>query len=178
MSTGATLVVVMGVSGSGKSTVGELLAQRLYLPYADADDLHPPENVVKMEAGIPLDDEDRYPWLDVVARWLSDHAEDGGIVTCSALKRRYRDRLRRAHPDVFFLHLDGSEELIAGRMAERSGHFMPGTLLSSQFEALERLEEDERGAAISIEGTPEDTLARAWKVLPGSAGPSGGGVRR
>lgn len=112
MSADATLVVVMGVSGSGKSTVGEMLARRLDLAYADADDLHPPENVAKMEAGIPLTDEDRYPWLDIVADWLTDHAADGGIVTCSALKRRYRDRLREARPDLFFLHLDGSEELI------------------------------------------------------------------
>lgn len=167
MSVDATLVVVMGVSGSGKSTVGEMLARRLDLAYADADDLHPPENVAKMEAGIPLTDEDRYPWLDIVADWLTDHAADGGIVTCSALKRRYRDRLREARPDLFFLHLDGSEELIAERMAKRSDHFMPGRLLRSQFEALEPLEEGERGAAVSIEGAPEDTLARAWKALPG-----------
>ncbi|MEV1011015.1 gluconokinase [Streptomyces sp. NPDC049881] len=141
----------MGVSGSGKSTVGELLADRLGVPYADADDFHSPANIAKMSAGTPLTDEDRWPWLDAIGAWAAGRAADGGaVVTCSALKRAYRDRLRAAAPGLFFVHLDGSRELIAGRMAAREGHFMPGALLDSQLAALEPLQEDERGARVDI----------------------------
>ncbi|MBR7672922.1 gluconokinase [Streptomyces sp. NPDC054796] len=157
----------MGVASSGKTTIGTKLAERLGVPYADADDFHPPANVAKMSAGTPLNDEDRRPWLDAIAAWLTARErEGGGVVSSSALRRRYRDRLRQASPDVFFLHLDGSEELIAARMEKRKGHFMPRSLLRSQFEALERLEPDEHGAAIDISGTPEENTDRAVAAVP------------
>lgn len=161
----APLVVVMGVSGSGKSTVGELLAERLHVPYAEADSFHPPANIAKMSAGTPLDDEDRRPWLDAIARWLAEQGDEGGVVSCSALRRRYRDRLRASGAATFFLHLDGSEELIAQRLQGRQGHFMPRSLLRSQFETLEPLQPDEHGAAVGIEGTPEDVTRRALEAV-------------
>jgi gluconokinase len=118
-----------------------------------------------MAAGTPLDDEDRRPWLDAIARWLSERAGQGGVVSCSALRRRYRDRLRDSGAPLFFLHLDGSEELIAGRLKERKGHFMPRSLLRSQFATLEPLEPDEQGAAVPIGGTPAEVTERALAVL-------------
>ncbi len=152
-------VVVMGVSGSGKSTVGELLARRLGVPYADADAFHSPANIAKMSAGTPLTDDDRWPWLDAIGAWAAGHAgRGGGVVTCSALKRAYRDRLRAADPGLFFVHLDGSRELIGSRMAARTGHFMPGALLDSQFAALEPLQDDERGARVGV-GADAEHLA-------------------
>jgi gluconokinase len=146
----ASPVVVMGVSGSGKSTVGSLLAQRLRVPFVDADSLHPPANVAKMTAGQPLDDYDRYPWLARVGQWLADH-RDGGVASCSALKRDYRDRLRARCPSVEFLYLRGSAETIATRLATRSDHFMPAALLRSQFDALQPLGADEPGVTVDIE---------------------------
>ncbi|MEU6342472.1 gluconokinase [Streptomyces sp. NPDC046977] len=160
------LVVVMGVSGSGKSTVGGLLAGRLGVPYAEADDFHPPANIAKMSAGHPLDDEDRAPWLDAIAAWITGRGGHGGVVSCSALRRRYRDRLRRDAPGLFFLHLDGSEELIAARLAARMQHFMPAGLLHSQFDALEPLEPDEAGAVVAIDGGPQQITERALAALP------------
>jgi gluconokinase len=138
----------MGVSGSGKSTVGAALAQRLRVPFVDADALHPPANIAKMTAGEPLDDGDRYPWLEQVGEWLAGHP-DGGVVSCSALKRKYRDQLRAHRPGVEFLYLSASPELIARRLADRSGHFMPAALLQSQFDALEPLGADE--AAVTVD---------------------------
>lgn len=146
----AAPIVVMGVSGSGKSTVGAALSQRLRVPFADADDFHPAANVEKMSAGHPLDDDDRYPWLETIGQWLAQH-EDGGVMSCSALKRKYRDQLRQHCPDVEFLHLAGSLDTIGRRQASRPGHFMPAALLASQFQTLEPLEADERGLAIDIE---------------------------
>ncbi|HET7074290.1 MAG TPA: gluconokinase [Mycobacterium sp.] len=137
----------MGVSGSGKSTVGAALAQRLGVPFVDADVLHPPVNIAKMAAGEPLNDDDRYPWLEKVGEWLAGH-RNGGVASCSALKRKYRDQLRAHCPRVEFLYLAGSPELIAGRLAARSGHFMPATLLRSQFDALEPLGADEAGVTV------------------------------
>ncbi len=129
-------IVIMGVSGCGKSSVGEGLAARHAIPYRDGDDLHPPANVEKMRVGIPLTDEDRWPWLDRVAGVLASEAPV--IVGCSALRLAYRDRLRLgAGGPVRFIHLTGSRELIAGRMAARTGHYMPPSLLDSQFAALE-----------------------------------------
>jgi gluconokinase len=129
-------VVVMGVSGCGKSSVGEGLATALGIPYRDGDDLHPAANVEKMRAGVPLTDEDRWPWLDRVAQVLASEAPV--IVGCSALRRAYRDRLRAgAGGPVQFVHLAGSRDLIAARMAARKGHYMPPSLLDSQFAALE-----------------------------------------
>src|SRR4051794_10885511 len=129
----APSVVVMGVSGSGKSTVGAALAQRLGVPFEDGDDLHPAANIAKMSAGVPLDDEDRYPWLEAIGEWLAAHQAGGGVVSSSALKRKYRDQLRRHVPGLEFLHLHGSREVIAARQATRAGHFMPASLLASQF---------------------------------------------
>lgn len=174
------VIVVMGVSGSGKSTVGGLLAERLGVPYAEADDFHPAANIAKMSAGRPLDDADRAPWLDAIAAWIAGRGDRGGVVSCSALRRRYRDRLRAASPWVFFLHLDGPPELIAARLTARMQHFMPSGLLDSQFEALEPLEPDEAGAVVGIEGAPQQTADRALAVLPrpgvaGTGGATGAG---
>lgn len=146
----ASPIVVMGVSGSGKSTVGAALAQRLRVPFADADDFHPPRNIAKMTAGHPLDDDDRYPWLESIGGWLAEH-HDGGVMSCSALRRRYRDQLRRHCRDVEFLHLAGTVETIGRRQASRPGHFMPATLLASQFQTLEPLEPDEAGVVIDVD---------------------------
>jgi gluconokinase len=143
-------IVVMGVSGSGKSTVGAALAQRLGVPFADADDLHPPANIAKMSAGHPLDDNDRYPWLENIGAWLAEHS-DGGVMSCSALKRKYRDQLRHHCPGVGFIHLSGSPDVIARRQASRPGHFMPASLLASQFATLEPLEPDEPGFTINVD---------------------------
>ena len=139
----------MGVSGSGKSTVGVTLARRLGVPFADADTFHSQTNVAKMAAGEPLTDDDRYPWFDAVGQWLACH-HDGGVMSCSALKRSYRDQLRSHSPQIEFLHLIGSLELIARRQAGRPGHFMPSSLLASQFDALQPLEPDEQGMAIDV----------------------------
>ena len=162
----AGVVVVMGVCGSGKSTVGRALARRLGVEYAEADDFHPAANVRKMAAGEPLDDADRAPWLHAVAAWMAGRGARGGVVGCSALKRRYRDRLRRADPEAFFVHLDGSEELIAARLASRSDHFMPPSLLASQLADLERLAADEKGATVPIDGPSEETVERACRTVP------------
>lgn len=142
-------IVVMGVSGSGKSTVGTALAQRLGVPFVDADTLHPAVNIAKMASGEPLDDDDRDPWLEKVGEWLAGH-RDGGVASCSALKRRYRDRLRAHCPPVEFLHLSGSAELIGNRLALRTGHFMPAALLRSQLDALEPLDPDESGVTVDV----------------------------
>jgi gluconokinase len=145
-----TSIVVMGVSGSGKSTVGAALAQRLRVPFADADDFHPPANIAKMTAGHPLNDDDRRPWLESIGTWLAEHP-DGGVMSCSALKRAYRDQLREHCAAVEFLHLSGTPEVIGRRQASRPGHFMPASLLASQFETLEPLAADENGVAIDVD---------------------------
>ena len=150
----------MGVSGSGKSTVGAALARRLRVPFADADALHPAANIAKMAAGKPLTDDDRYPWLEAVGKWLGDH-QDGGVMSCSALKRAYRDRLRSRCPGIEFLHLTGSPELIAGRQAGRSGHFMPPALVKSQFDTLEPLAPDEQGMALDV-GSSVDGIVETF----------------
>jgi gluconokinase len=158
----------MGVSGSGKSTVGAALAQRLRVPFADADDFHPEANIEKMTAGHALDDDDRRPWLDTIGRWLASHP-DGGVMSCSALKRAYRDQLRRHCPDVEFLHLAGTPEVIGRRQASRPGHFMPASLLASQFETLEPLSAEERGVDVDvdqdIDSIVENYLARTGQEL-------------
>ena len=146
----AVPIVVMGVSGSGKSTVGAALAQRLRVPFADADDFHPAANIAKMSAGHPLDDDDRYPWLERIGQWLANHPE-GGVMSCSALKRAYRDQLRRHAPQTEFLHLYGTPEVIGRRQASRPGHFMPASLLQSQFDTLEPLDPDEGGLVIDVD---------------------------
>jgi gluconokinase len=144
-------IVVMGVSGSGKSTVGAALAQRLRVPFADADDFHPAANIAKMTAGQPLNDDDRYPWLEAIGEWLAQHCDSGGVMSCSALKRKYRDQLRRHCAGIEFLHLEGTPEVIGKRQASRPGHFMPASLLASQFDTLEPLGPDERGISIDVD---------------------------
>jgi gluconokinase len=140
-------VVVMGVSGSGKTTVGAALADALGLPFVDGDSLHPAANVAKMAAGIPLDDADRAPWLEAIGRVL---AAGPVVVACSALKRVYRDRLRAAAPALQLVFLDGSPAVLASRMAARPGHFMPTTLLDSQLATLERPEPNEHALTADI----------------------------
>jgi len=156
-------VVVLGVSGSGKSTVGAALAQRLRVPYADGDDLHPEANVVKMRLGQPLDDHDRYPWLEAVGGWLGEHP-DGGVMACSALRRKYRDQLRHHCDGVQFLLLEGSREVIERRQASRPGHFMPSSLLTSQFATLEPLEPDEHGSVIDVDQSV-DVIVQQYVAL-------------
>ncbi|AYG83846.1 Gluconokinase [Streptomyces hundungensis] len=158
-------IVVMGVAGTGKTTIGPLVAERLGVPYAEGDDFHPAANVAKMSAGIPLDDADRWPWLDAIGAWAHGRAGLGGVVSSSALKRSYRDRLRAAAPGVVFLHLTGERGLIERRMAERKGHFMPAALLDSQFATLQPLGPDEAGVAVDVSGTPEDIAQRAAAAL-------------
>ncbi|KQY55504.1 MULTISPECIES: gluconokinase [unclassified Nocardioides] len=145
------LLVVMGISGSGKSVVGAALAQRIRVPFVDADDLHPAANIAKMSAGHPLDDRDRHPWLETIGAWLAEHESGGGVVACSALKRKYRDQLRHHSHRVGFVHLDGKRDVIAARQASRPGHFMPASLLTSQLQTLERLSPDEGGLVIDID---------------------------
>ncbi|WP_432077140.1 gluconokinase [Streptomyces wuyuanensis] len=159
------VVVVMGVAGTGKTTVGSLVAEALGVPYAEGDDFHPADNIAKMSAGIPLDDADREPWLDAIGRWAHGRAGLGGVVSCSALKRIYRDRLRAAAPDVEFLHLTGDRALIEHRMAERKGHFMPTALLDSQFATLQPLQDDEAGVAVDVSGSPQEITERAVAAL-------------
>lgn len=152
-------LILMGVSGCGKSSVGEALASRLAIPYIDGDGLHSPDAVEKMRSGIPLTDDDRWPWLDRVAAVLRDRAPV--IVGCSALKRRYRDRIRAgAGGPVSFAHLDGPKALIAARMAARSGHYMPTSLLDSQFAALEPPLAEPDAFAVSID-QPTEAIAAA-----------------
>jgi gluconokinase len=155
------LLTVMGVSGSGKTTVGAALAQRLRVPYADADDFHPPENVAKMSAGVPLDDTDRLPWLRAIGEWLSARAAGGGVISCSALKRSYRDVLRDAAPQQLFVHLAGTPEVVARRVAGRPGHFMPASLVQSQFATLEPLGDDEHGVTLDLD-RPVDEIVEAY----------------
>ncbi|MET9377033.1 gluconokinase [Streptomyces sp. NPDC002992] len=166
------VVVVMGVAGTGKTTIGPLVADALGVPYAEGDDFHPAANVAKMSAGIPLDDADRGPWLDAIGRWAHGREGRGGVVSSSALKRIYRDRLRAAAPGLVFLHLTGSRELIEERMAERRGHFMPTALLDSQFATLQPLQDDEAGVAVDVSGSPEEIAARAVAALRGLAEPA------
>ncbi|MCX4760829.1 gluconokinase [Streptomyces sp. NBC_01275] len=159
------VVVVMGVAGTGKTTIGPLLAALLGVPYAEADDFHPRANIDKMSAGIPLTDADRLPWLDAIGAWADRRAGLGGVVSCSALKRAYRDRLRAAAPDVVFVHLTGDRALIEDRMSHRQGHFMPTALLDSQFATLEPLQADEAGVDVDVSGAPEAIAERAMAAL-------------
>ncbi|SMD16359.1 gluconokinase [Kibdelosporangium aridum] len=157
------VIVVMGVSGAGKTTVGLELAKRQGVDYAEADEFHPPENIAKMSSGTPLTDDDRWPWLRAIAAWISDHQQTGGVVTSSALKRKYRDVLRTGG-DVFFVHLDGTRELIAERLAARKGHFMPPALLDSQIADLEPLQPDERGVVLDIDAEPDELVEAAVRA--------------
>lgn len=151
------LVVVMGISGVGKSVVGHELADRFGLDYADGDDFHSEANIAKMSAGTPLTDDDRWPWLADIGVWLAQHDEAGGVISCSALKRVYRDVLTKAAPRTVFLHLSGDHELIKSRMDHRQ-HFMPSSLLTSQEEILEPLQPDENGWEFDITPTPAEIV--------------------
>ena len=159
------VLVIMGVSGGGKSTVAGLLAGRLGWDLAEGDDMHPAANIAKMAAGRPLDDADRWPWLARVAEWIRMRtaADRPGIVTCSALKRSYRDVLRG--PSVVFVYLAGSRELIARRVAARQGHFMPAALLDSQFAALEPPGPDEHAITVDVTGSPSAEAAQILQKL-------------
>jgi gluconokinase len=156
----------MGVSASGKSTVSTCMRDRLGWPAAEADDFHPATNVAKMSSGRPLTDEDRWPWLRALATWIGarETAGDNAIVTCSALKRAYRDLLREGHPSVRFVHLVAAPDLLQRRIAQRPGHYMPPSLLGSQLETLEPLQPDERGLAVSSELSPDRIVdaIEAW----------------
>jgi gluconokinase len=147
---------MMGVSGSGKSTVAALVAERLGWIFVDGDSFHTPEHIAQMHAGRALDDEDRAPWLESIAVWIDQRLAAGepGVVVCSALRRAYRDRLTRGHPRVCVVYLEGSRALIAGRLAARHGHFMPLRLLDSQFAILEPPGPEERAVAVGIEDPP------------------------
>lgn len=159
-------VILMGVAGCGKSSVGAALSDRLQIPYLDGDDLHPAANVDKMRAGIALTDDDRWPWLDRVAAELQARAPV--IIGCSALKRRYRDRIRaEAGGPVRFIHLAGRRAVIAERMARRAGHYMPLSLLDSQFAALEPPGPDEGALTVEIDQTLPAILAQILAALKG-----------
>jgi gluconokinase len=151
---GSPVLVIMGVSGSGKSTVAGLLAGRLGWDLAEGDDMHPAANVAKMASGHPLNDDDRWPWLDTVAAWIREHTEAGrpGIVTCSALKKSYRDVLRGDH--VVFVFLVGTHDEIAARLTARHGHFMSAAMLDSQLEALEPPTAEADAITIDVNGSP------------------------
>jgi carbohydrate kinase (thermoresistant glucokinase family) len=156
----ALRIVVMGVSGCGKSTVGQALARSLNLPYTEGDELHPPRNVSLMASGTPLTDEDRQGWLQAVAARLAAAEHTGVVVSCSALKRSYRSLLRAAAPDLRLVHLHGSAALLAQRLQARAGHYMPASLLQSQLDTLEPPGPDEAPIAADIALPPETILAQ------------------
>jgi gluconokinase len=161
------VVIVMGVSGSGKTTVAKGIATLMGWEYAEGDAFHSEANVAKMHAGHPLTDEDRWPWLEAIGDWISAKEARGesAVVTCSALRRAYRDLLRKGRPAVRFLHMTAPPKLIEDRMQHRAGHFMPPTLLPSQLSTLEPLEPDEPGVDVVNEGTPAQVLRRALAAL-------------
>jgi gluconokinase len=160
-------VVVMGVSGSGKSTVARALALRLGWRFLEGDDLHPSGNVAAMTAGTPLTDANREPWLDAIGQWVDAQASSGasGVLTCSALRRSYRDRLRTGRPTLTFCHLDVDPAELARRTAHRTGHFMPGSLLPSQLTTLEPLAPDEPGITVSSDAPPQTVVAEVVRRL-------------
>jgi gluconokinase len=157
----------MGVSGSGKSTLGVELASALGWRFLEGDSLHPPANIARMAAGLPLDDADRLPWLAAIAAWIDERrvSSEPGVVACSALKRSYRDRLRHGRPEVTIVFLSGSPDLIAGRLAARADHFMPPALLASQFAALEPPVPDEGAITIDARLPVERQVARVLVAL-------------
>lgn len=161
------IVLLMGVSGAGKSTVGRALAEMTGWPFRDADGFHPPANIAKMSRGEPLGDADRGPWLDAIAAWIAECRDAGApaIVSCSALKRRYRDRLIGRNADVALVYLRGGRDLIGSRLKARTGHFMPATLLESQFSALEEPSADEHALVVDVAFTPEAIARRIVTTL-------------
>ncbi|UTT70641.1 gluconokinase [Arthrobacter sp. DNA4] len=166
----ATHLVVMGVAGSGKSTLAAALSRQLGWACAEADEFHPAANIAKMSQGIPLQDEDRWPWLEEIRDWMTAQAAAGKstVLTCSALKRGYRELLSGAQGRVIFLHLDGGADLISERMQGREGHFMPPTLLPSQLATLEPLTQEEIAAGslrLDISRSPEELVAAVVQAL-------------
>jgi gluconokinase len=168
-----SVLMVMGVSGSGKSTIGSLLARQLHWEYEDGDWFHPPSNVEKMHSGVPLTDEDRSPWLKAIAAWIDEVRAAGrhGVVACSALKKRYRQVLMEGRPDVVLVYLKGDQELIARRIATRHEHFMPAALLKSQFDALEEPTPDERPIVVSVAPAPREIVSAIIDALHAGPGP-------
>lgn len=160
-------VVVMGVCASGKTTIGEHLAKKLGRKFIDGDDLHPRANIQKMASGQPLNDDDRKPWLERIrdAAYSLESKNEHGIIVCSALKKIYRDQIREGNENVTFLFLDGSKELILERMRARQGHFMKENMVNSQFEALERPEDEPRTIFVSIDATIEDVVSNAAELI-------------
>lgn len=167
-------IIVMGVSGCGKTTIGDLVARELRVPFLDADSLHPVENVAKMAAGIPLTDEDRWPWLATVGSKLATAGDGGLVLACSALRRSYRDAIRAQAPDTIFLHLHGSKEVLGSRLEGRSGHFMPAALLESQLATLEPLEADEKGVVVDIAGPVAQVMVDALTGIAKTVKADGG----
>ncbi len=161
------VLVVMGVSGSGKTSIAEALCDRLGWVFQEGDALHSRENVAKMSAGIPLTDEDRWPWLDTCAQWIRDRnkAGEGGVLTCSALKHAYRLRLGEGSPGVWFLYLKVSEEVLRARLEQRRGHYMPPSLLTSQLRTLEEPTGDEPALTVPVERTLDATVADVLAAL-------------
>ena len=174
------ILVIMGVSGSGKTTIARPLAARLGWPFKEGDDFHPPANIAKMEAGTPLDDADRVPWLAAIAAWIDGRAAAGqaGVVTCSALKHAYRTFLTDGRPQVRIVYLRGSQGLIAARLAKREHHFMPPSLLASQFAALEPPGRGEHVLVIDIDhpvaAQVEEIVRALGRNGPGRPAPGGG----
>lgn len=160
------IIVMMGVCGCGKTTVAELLAERYGMRSAEADDFHPRANIDKMSAGIPLTDEDRWPWLDTIAAWIDERiaAGEAAVVTCSALKKAYRDKLRR--DGVVFVHMQGGFDEVMERLSHRQGHFMKPNMLQSQFDILEAPGADEAHVSVHIgQGTPEQEASAVAEAL-------------
>ena len=162
-----TTIVLMGVAGSGKSSVMAALVARLGWPALEGDALHSPSNVAKMAAGIPLTDADRQPWLAALGRWIDDREAErrSSMVTCSALRRAYRETLRRGRPSVWFVHLDAPREVLERRIKRREGHFMPASMLESQLETLEPLEPDEPGTTLAATDPLEQIADRLIEEL-------------
>lgn len=160
-------VVVMGVSGTGKSTIAEAIAARLPGTLVEGDSFHPQANTDKMAAGEPLTDDDRRPWLQLLAQEIARLDEDGqtGVIACSGLRRIYRDWLREGVDELFFIHLDTAHDILVQRMSDRTGHFMPPSLLRSQFDTLEPLQEDELGAVVDVRHSPQDVVEESLTAL-------------
>jgi gluconokinase len=168
------LIVIMGVSGAGKTTIGSLLAERLGFAFLEGDQFHPHANVAKMQRGEPLDDADRWPWLDRLAAELRGARNEGHglVLTCSALKRAYRERLRAGVPELQFVWLDGDRTVIQARLGRRKGHFMPSTLLESQFTALEEPGPEESVVRVSIDRAPAEIVTEIMRAISVSHSPA------